>query len=137
MERDYQDMHEASAFAPNLRHEGSENSRRAERLALVLPGRCRTIGGIAENVVIHDLSAFGCRIAAGSLAVQPGARVIVKPGTMEGLTGTVRWVGRQVAGIEFEQPLYAPLVDHLHRTYRTFLKASGARLVASGLRLMG
>lgn len=114
-----------------------EDPRRAVRLALVLPGRCRIVGGAAENVVIHDISAFGCRIVAGCLRVQPGARVMVKPGSMDGLTGTVRWAGRRVAGIEFERPLYVPLVDHLHRTYRTFLKSSGAGPVAPGWRMMG
>jgi hypothetical protein len=40
---------------------------------------------------------------------------------LEGLCGTVRWVVGNCAGIEFASPLYGPVVEHLHREFRTFL----------------
>jgi hypothetical protein len=88
------------------------------------------MGGGAEHVVIHDLSALGCRIASAGLLLRPGARVLVRPDCIEGIPGIVRWTTPESAGIEFERELYAPLVDHLHRTFRTFLHSTTAGLSA-------
>ena len=62
---------------------------------------------------------------------------MLRPERMEGLCGTVRWVSGHEAGIEFDRPLYAPVVEHLHRLYADFLppdrplRAGGARRLAA------
>ena len=117
--------------------ETNQNARRSRRLALVLPARCRTLSGFIDDVVIRDLSPEGCRIMSFALSVRPGAKVVLRPEHMEGLCGTVRWVCAHEAGIEFERPLYAPVVEHLHRKYADFLPpvrqlhASGPRRLAA------
>ena len=95
--------------------------RRSPRLTLAMPARCRTLGGFADDVVIRDLSAHGCRVVSHALTLRPGARVVMRPSGMEGLCGEVRWVDGHEAGIEFERPLYQPVVEHLHRLYASFL----------------
>jgi hypothetical protein len=55
---------------------------------------------------------------------------------MEGLCGEVRWVRGHEAGIEFERPLYEPVVEHLHRQFASFLPPEvpwqgGARPIAA------
>ena len=91
--------------------------RREVRLGLAMPGRCRTLQGFTEHVVIRDVSAFGCRITASALTARLGARVVIRPAGMEGLSGTVRWLAGNEAGVEFDSPIYGPIVEHLHRQY--------------------
>jgi hypothetical protein len=43
--------------------------------------------------------------------------VTIKPSTMDGIAGVVRWVSAEGAGIEFDCPLYGPVVEHLQRAY--------------------
>ncbi len=117
--------------------ETNQTARRSQRLALVLPARCRTLSGFVDDVVIRDLSPEGCRIMSFALSVRAGAKVVLRPEHMEGLCGTVRWVNGNEAGVEFEHPLYAPVVEHLHRKYAEFLppvrplRASGPRRLAA------
>lgn len=99
----------------------AEMPRRSTRLSLAMPARCRTLRGFVDDVVLRDISAEGCRIVSGALTVRPGAMVVIRPNGMEGLCGTVRWVRGHEAGIEFETPLYQPIVEHLHRSFASFL----------------
>lgn len=95
--------------------------RRAERLPVVIPARCRTRSGFADRLVIRDISADGCRVDSLAITVRTGDPVVVTPATLEGLCGTVRWVSGNSAGIKFTTPLYGPVVDHLAREFRSFL----------------
>jgi PilZ domain len=99
--------------------------RQAERALLVLPAKCRSRSGFLDRVVITDLSPHGCRIESRALTVQAGDMVVVRPDGLEGLCGTVRWASGHGAGVEFERPLYGPVVDHLHRLYASFLAGLG------------
>lgn len=45
--------------------------------------------------------------------LQPGQRVVIRPESLEGIPGLVRWVLETRAGIEFDQPLHQAVVDHL------------------------
>lgn len=42
---------------------------------------------------------------------------MVRPQGMEILTGVIRWISGEVAGIEFDRPLYGPIIDHLALTH--------------------
>ncbi|MCB2078013.1 MAG: PilZ domain-containing protein [Novosphingobium sp.] len=95
--------------------------RCSERLGLVLPARCRTRSGFLDRVVITDISREGCRIESRALTLGAGDLVVVRPETLEGLCGEVRWIEGHAAGVRFETSLYGPVVEHLHRTYATFL----------------
>ena len=95
--------------------------RRSNRLQLVLPARCRSRSGFVDQVVISDLSEHGCRIDSMGLIMRVGDMVVVRPEGIEGLTGVIRWIKGHSAGIEFDRPLYAPVVEHLHRTFERFL----------------
>ena len=101
--------------------EVTDEARRSLRLALVMPARCRTLNGFVDEVVIRDLSPEGCRIMSFALSARVGVQVVLRPQGMESLCGIVRWVSGHDAGIEFERPLYAPVVEHLHRQYADFL----------------
>jgi hypothetical protein len=91
-----------------------------------LPAVCRTAGGLRDECHIADISAKGCCIATRKLFVRVGARVAIRPEGIEGLTGIVRWISGNLVGIEFDTPLYEPVVDHLGRLY-----AAGATVPVS------
>lgn len=110
--------------------------RREDRLAVTIPARCRTRSGFADRLMIRDISRLGCRVESLALALHAGNLVVITPAMLEGQCGTVRWVAGNEAGIEFATPLYGPVVEHLHRQFRTFLpedrvySTSAARLAA-------
>ena len=95
--------------------------RREDRLDVTIPARCRTRSGFADRLMIRDLSSRGCRVDSLANTLHAGDLVVVTPSMLEGQCGTVRWVSGNEAGIEFATPLYGPVVDHLHRQFRTFL----------------
>lgn len=108
--------------------------RREERLAVTIPARCRTRSGFADRLMIRDISRLGCQVESLAITLHAGDLVVVTPAMLEGLCGKVRWVRGNSAGIEFATPLYGPVVDHLHRHFRTFLP-EGPAPAAAGQRL--
>lgn len=95
--------------------------RRSERRPLVLPARVRSRTGFLDRVVITNLTREGCRIECHALTVHAGDLVLLRPEGLEGLGGTIRWTRREMAGVEFERPLYGPVVEHLLRCHAHFL----------------
>ena len=95
--------------------------RREDRLAVTIPARCRTRSGFADRLMIRDISRLGCRVESLAITLHAGDLVVVTPAMLEGQCGTERWVVGNEAGIEFATPLYGPVVEHLHRHFRTFL----------------
>lgn len=89
--------------------------RRSERQAVTLAVQCRTLSGMRDTGEISDITAEGCCLTTRSLFFRPGTRLIVKPQGMEGMSGVVRWVRGDQAGIEFDRPLYGPIVDFIAR----------------------
>ncbi len=78
-----------------------------------LAANCRYSGGHSEDAVLSDLSSEGCGLSITRLKLRPALRVIVKPESLEGLSGTVCWVRDGRAGVQFDRPLYAPVLEHL------------------------
>lgn len=112
-------------------HDTLRKLRCSERLPLVLPARCRSRSGFLDRVVMTNLSPEGCRIESRALTIHPGDLVVIRPDGLEGLCGDVRWIAGQAAGIRFATPLYAPVVEHLHRTWSNFL--AGVEQAGAGL----
>ncbi|WP_176399829.1 PilZ domain-containing protein [Novosphingobium sp. B 225] len=109
--------------------------RRSNRLHLVLPARCRSRSGFVDRVVISNLSEHGCRIDSLGLILGVGDMVVVRPEGLEGQTGVIRWIKGHSAGIEFDAPLYPPVVEHLHRTFERFLMPERLANLPGKLRL--
>lgn len=87
--------------------------RSSDRKPVVLTAQCRTGSGLRDRGEISDISARGCCVKTNSLFFRVGARVVVRPDGMEGLTGIVRWIAGDRAGVEFDTPLYGPVLEHL------------------------
>ncbi len=62
---------------------------------------------------ISDISGAGCCLVADTILVKVDARIVIRPEGIEGLGGIVRWIRGNRVGVEFDTPLYQPVVDHL------------------------
>lgn len=93
--------------------EQERNPRRTQRQPVELAAQCRTQSGLRDRGHISDISSEGCCVTTSSLFVRVGARIVIRPDGMEGLTGIVRWIEGNKAGVEFDTPIYGPVVDHL------------------------
>jgi hypothetical protein len=113
-----------------------EHQRGSPRLDVVLQARCRFGTNACVPVMVYDLSVGGCRIARPGHSLRVGDTVIVRTDILEGLTGQVRWVDLDHAGVCFDRPLYGPVVEHIHYKWSGFLqsierpKPSPLRMVA-------
>ena len=86
--------------------------RRKPRQGTAMPGRLRFNVTTRAAVAVTDLSVHGCRIAtATGLAVD--SPVFVRLDQLGALRAIVRWQRDGAAGLEFDQPLYPPVYDHL------------------------
>lgn len=73
--------------------------------------------GLRDSGEISDISPQGCCIRTDTVLFRVGSRVVIRPQGLEPLGGTVRWIADDCAGVEFDQPIYAPIVDHLARLH--------------------
>lgn len=87
--------------------------RRSARRPVAMTAQCRASSGLRDTGQILDLTAEGCCVVTNGLFVKVGARVLVRPQGLEGLTGVVRWIAGTRAGIEFDTPIYGPVFEHL------------------------
>ena len=97
--------------------EPSINPRKEARSQLTLAAKCRTATGMRDEGFLSDVSSDGCCITTRGMLFIAGARVLVKPHGMEGLSGVVRWIDGHKAGVQFDSPLYGPIVEHLAQRY--------------------
>lgn len=91
--------------------------RRLTRHRLALRATLRT--GLRTPIpgVICDLSVNGCSLSSPCPLEPEGTRVYVRPEGLGAIAGHVRWAIPGRIGIEFESPLYEPVVDHLLRLH--------------------
>lgn len=87
--------------------------RNAERKSVRMPASCRSASGLRGEGWLEDMSAVGCCFVTQATCFKVGSQVIMRPGGLEGITGTIRWVQANRCGIEFTAPLYGAVFDHL------------------------
>lgn len=91
--------------------------RAAERKPVRMPALCRSANGLRDEGWLEDISAVGCCFVTRATCFKVGSHVILRPGGLEGITGTVRWVRANRCGVEFSSPLYGAVLDHLCRQF--------------------
>lgn len=97
--------------------ERETDTRQSGRKPVQMAAQCRTSTGLRDKGWISDLSAGGCCVTTNGLFVRVGVRVLVRPEGMEGQSGIIRWVEGNRAGIEFDRPIYGPVVEHFAAMY--------------------
>ncbi len=90
-----------------------------EEYAIIEPktitARCRTSSGMVNDIDVLDLSVAGCLVNKRLMRLVPEERVLIKLHGLGFLPANVVWTEDERAGLEFEEPLYEPVVDHLLR----------------------
>lgn len=102
----------------NVRRMAPLIPRRAERQSVDLPAQCGTNDGQRESGQISNISTHGCCVRTTRVPLRVGAHVVIRPAELEALGGTVRWVARQCAGIEFDRAIHPPILDDLVQMHR-------------------
>lgn len=94
-----------------------------------MPVRCRMMNGLREMAQVYDLSSHGCCLILRALRPVVGMRLVLKTPGLEGISGIIRWARDYHCGVEFDIPIYQPVVDHLCREfYREAQLAASAGL---------
>jgi hypothetical protein len=93
------------------------SKRNAERTPVRMPATCRSANGLRDEGWLEDISAVGCCFVTRATCFKAGSHVILRPGGLEGITGTVRWVTANRCGVEFSTPIYGAVLDHLCRQF--------------------
>lgn len=87
--------------------------RREARGHVIMPGAIRHNVTCRAEVAVTDLSARGCRIISSGQDLVLGSALFVRLDQLAPLRATVRWDEAGIIGLEFDRPLYIPVMDHL------------------------
>ena len=88
------------------------------RSPIAMNAKLRIIGGKGFDVAVTDLTVDGCSIALQGVELRQKQAVSIKLESLDFIKGRITWSSETGAGLEFERPLYGPVVEHLLRTYR-------------------
>jgi hypothetical protein len=94
-----------------------DEKRKIPRQALFLNAKVRSGTGLPFDAVISDMTTRGCSLSSLASPDTLGNRITIRPEGLETILGAVRWVVGGRFGVEFDSPLYEPVVDHLRRTH--------------------
>src|SRR5687767_4919258 len=93
----------------------SDMLRGAPRESVIIPGRCQVGERAAEEVLVTDLSARGCRLRGNSIGVTKAEPVQLWLGETGPIAAKLKWVKKGSIGLAFEAPLdeevLRPLLD--------------------------
>lgn len=92
---------------------GESEHRRDERRNVGVEGRYRTGNGVPRDVWITDISRTGCRFYDRFGNLPPGTSISIRIAGIGPIDATVRWLEQHVNGIEFVNPLYDAVYDHI------------------------
>lgn len=86
--------------------------RRESRLFVELPGSYRQRGSEAYDIIFGQISANGCSLSHVRPNLVTGDTIHLSLGPMAPIGATVRWRSEDKAGVEFDEPLEAFIVEH-------------------------
>ena len=87
--------------------------RREVRFNFDVPGRYRNGSGRAHQVLFLDVSEYGCRFCDPCGSLSKDDRISIRLGGLGPLAATVKWRDKRFVGVEFNQPLYLPVLHNL------------------------
>lgn len=89
-----------------------DNKRFRPRHDVTVYGRFR-FHGRAYDVPLKDLSETGCRFYDRHGSLQPDTAIALRIAGIGPFPATVRWRRDGYVGVEFDEALYAPVLDHI------------------------
>ena len=94
----------------------SEMARSDEREAVVITGTCRIGDRPAEEVLIIDLGATGCRVRGNSLGVTKSEPLELQIADVGPLAARLKWIKKGSLGVAFNVPLDEAALQKLYET---------------------
>jgi hypothetical protein len=89
--------------------------RAGPRESVIIPGKCQVGDRLAEEVLVTDLSAKGCRLRGNSIGVTKTEPVQLWLGDAGPIAAKLKWVKKGSLGLAFEAALdeavLQPLLD--------------------------
>ena len=79
--------------------------------------QCRTRRGVVLEVHVLDISAAGLMVDKRTAKMEEGDRLLIKLPGLAYLPVSVLWMEDARVGLLFEEPLYAPVLEHLERCF--------------------
>ncbi len=92
-----------------------DETRKTPRFEISVQGRYRTGTGVARDVPILEMSEAGCRFYDRFGRLSPGAEISVRIETIGPIVATVKWSEDHIIGVQFQQPLYGPVFEHIRQ----------------------
>ena len=93
--------------------DAKQHPRRHGRRKVQVDASLRDGSGAARGAELTDLSEAGCRMELAEGAIEKDQLLVVRPGSLAGVAGRVRWTRGNAAGVEFADPLHSAVVDHV------------------------
>lgn len=91
------------------------NKRYRVRHNVTVYGRFR-YNGRGYDIPLQDLSETGCRFFDRNGSLQKDTVIRMWIGGMGPFGATVRWRRDQYVGVEFDVPIYGPILEHIVAT---------------------
>lgn len=82
------------------------------RHSVTIYGKFR-YNGRAYDVPLQDLSETGCRFFDRNGSLEKDTQIRLTIGGMGPFDATVRWNRQQYVGVEFDRPIYGPILEHI------------------------
>ncbi|MBK6801668.1 PilZ domain-containing protein [Novosphingobium sp.] len=87
---------------------------------MAMPVRVRNRTGYRTTALVTDLTEDGCALWFRSGYENLGRDITIQPEGMEGWVGRVAWRHDDRIGLQFDRPLYGPVVEHLIKRHPPF-----------------
>ena len=88
-------------------------TRKKKRYSISAEGRYRKGTGVRFNIAIQNLSEHGCQFADLVGRIDVGDDITIRIGEIGPLEACVKWVVNREIGVEFDQPLYPSVLEHI------------------------
>ena len=87
-------------------------SEKSSEPASLFKAKCRSRSG-AVGVDVLDLSTVGCMVGLFGSTFSPGDNVSIQLPGLRYMRAKIVWTDENSAGLQFEEPLYEPVLAHL------------------------
>lgn len=103
------------------------DARGRPRAEIACEGHFRTESGIKGRATLYDVSLEGCSFLDRDQMTKEGQRLRIWFTNVGPFKGTIRWTREDVAGMEFDKPLYVPIFEHLRDSLKWDEATQGRR----------
>lgn len=90
--------------------------RKSPRHSVTIIGHYRSGSGLKRQVTMIDLSETGCRFYDRRSVLRVDSALALRIQTLGPFDATVRWMTADMIGVEFANPIYGPIFEHIRDT---------------------